>query len=256
MFKPWKLVVFFLLCLVFALVVNLPVQHVLSYVQLPKTVSLDGIDGTVTSGRAQEIRVNEFPLRSVNYRFLPSCLLLFKVCYKIRYEQGDLQVAYDVLNGDTEVSEAKVEYPVSELAQFMPKLPVNPVGGMELMIDELSLVEGRAGSLSGKLIWRNLGVNDPDVKIDIGDYQVDFFGNQQKYDFKFSDLDATLDVDGKGEIKADGQYNVDVKIKSDASLDANVKTVLSLVAKNVKYNEYRVEQKGRLPASTLKQIFR
>jgi len=255
MFKTWKLGLFFLLCLMFALLLNLPIKQVLPLVKLPNTVSLIGINGTAFNGTVQEININSFPLRSLDYRYQPSCILLLKVCYNVSYEQGIIEIGYDVLNGDTEISYAKVEYPVSELVRHVPNVPVNPVGRIELVIDDLSMVRGKPVALSGKLTWRDMGLDD-DIKINLGDYQIIFAGDQQKYDFKLTDLDASLDVGGAGNVRADGQYSVDIKIASEDSIEPRVKNVLDLVAAKTAYNQYRFEQKGRLPASITRQLFR
>jgi general secretion pathway protein N len=252
----WKLTLFFLFCLVIALLVNLPMQQVLPHVKLPATVRLAGVSGTVFDGTAQEVVINEFPLRSVNYHYLPSCLPLLKLCYGITYEKGDLRVAYNLLNGGTEVSEAMIEYRASELVQYLPNAPVKPAGRVQLQVDELTMLQGRMTTANGKLIWRNLGLDDESVKVDLGDYQVDFVGDQAKYDFKISDLDASLDVSGKAEIKPDGQYSLDVNVGSETGIDSNVKSVLNLVAVKTGYDKYRVQQKGRLSPAMTQQLFR
>ncbi len=256
MFKLWKFAVFFLLCLLGALLFSLPIQQVLPHIKLPDMVRTVGIDGTVIRGTAQEISINNFPLRKIRYRYMPSCLPLLKVCYKINYDRGEIRVAYDVLNGDTEVTRARIEYQAAELIKHVTNVPVKPAGRLELLIDDLSMVEGVPASVNGRLIWRDLGIDDDGIKISIGDYQVDFTGNPQKYNFKFNDLDADLDVVGKGEVKAGGQYNVDVKIGSDSEIDSNVKSVLNLIAAKAGYNQYRIKQKGNLPPNITRQLFK
>jgi hypothetical protein len=256
MLKLWKFTLFFLLCLVVALLFSLPIQQVLPHVKLPNTVRTVGIDGTVIKGTAQEISINNFPLREIRYRYLPSCIPLLKVCYKISYDQGEVRVAYDVLNGDTEITRTRIEYQAAELINYIPNVPVKPAGRLELIIDDSSLVGGVPTMINGKLIWRDLGIDDDGIKISIGDYQVDFTGDPKKYDFKISDLDADLDVTGKGEVMANGQYNLDVKIGSVDKIDPNVKSVLNLVAAQNGYNQYRIKQQGNLPPNITRQLFK
>ena len=256
MLKLWKFTLFFLLCLVVALLFNLPIQQVLPHVKLPNTVRTVGIDGTVFKGTAQEISINNFPLREISYRYLPSCIPFLKICYKISYDRGEVRVAYDVLNGDTEITRSRIEYQAVELINHIPNAPVKPAGRLELIIDDSSLVGGVPTAINGKLIWRDLGIDDDGIKINIGDYQVDFTGDTQRYDFKINDLDADLDITGKGEIKAGGQYDVDVKIRSDKEIDSNVKSVLNLVAAQNGYNQYRIQQKGNLPPNITRQLFK
>jgi hypothetical protein len=249
MFRVWKYTLFFLLCLVVALLFNLPIAQVLPYVKLPGSVQVSGVDGNVLKGSAAEVSVNDFPIRGIRYSYQPSCIPLLKVCYRIDYDQGQLQVAYDVLNGDTEVSKARIEYPVSSLMAYVPNALVRPVGRLQLQLDELSMMGETLVTASGELVWRDLGIDDNGIKIDIGDYQVDFSGNPKRYDFTFSDLDAALEVSGKGGISAAGQYDVDV-------IDPQVKSVLNVVAARGSDNKYRIEKKGKLPANITRQLFR
>jgi len=257
MLKLWKFALFFLLCLVLALLINLPIQQVLPYVKLPPTVQLTGIDGDLLKGRAREVKINDFPLRGIQYRYLPSCILLLKVCYQINYDQGQLQVAYDVLNGDSEISRSSVEYPVARLLAHAPMpLLIIPTGRLQLEIDDMSMQQDKLLAVNGKLIWRNLGIDDDGSKIDIGDYQVDFSGDASAYDFTFSDLNAALDVSGDGSVSSAGVYEVDVRISAENGMVPQVKSILDLVAVRSSVNQYRIEQKGRLPTNITRQLFR
>jgi general secretion pathway protein N len=257
MLKLWKFSLFFLLCLVVALLINLPIQQVLPYVNLPPTVQLDGIDGNLLKGKAEEVKINEFPIRGIQYRYMPSCIPLLKVCYQIDYDQGQVQVAYDVLNGDTEISRTSVEYPVARLLALLPTPAlVIPTGRLQLEIDDLSMQQNTLVAVNGHLIWRDLGLDDDGIKIDIGDYQVDFSGDASAYNFTFSDLNAALDVSGDGSVSSAGSYQVDVKISAESGIDPQVKSILNLIAVRSSVNKYRIEQKGRLPASITRQLFR
>ncbi len=246
---------FFLLCLVIALLFNLPISQVLPHVELPPSVQVSGVDGNVLGGAAVELRINDFPIRRIKYRYMPSCIPLLKICYRIDYDRGKVQLAYDLLNGDTEVSKTRIQYPVAELMKHVPNPLVRPVGRLQLNIDELTMLQDKLVTANGSLVWRDLGINDDGIKIDIGDYQVDFTGNPKQYDFTVHDLDAALDVSGSGNINATGVYVVDVKIGSQDGIDPQVKSVLNLVAKRSSVNKYRIEQKGRLPANLTRQLF-
>ena len=254
MFKTWKYTLFFLLCLVIALAINLPLAQLLPWVKLPDNIHLDAVEGTVIEGRAQQVMINQFPLRGVRYRLIPSCMVKLKVCYRIDYDQGHLRVAYDLVSGDTGVSNSRIDYPVATLLAYMPQLLVMPAGSLELEIDELILKQGKPASVAAKLVWRNLGVDDAGAQLDIGDYQVGISGNSSRYDLELSDLDASLDVAGKGQINA-GVYSLDVSISSDKGIDPQLKNVLELFARKTGHDKYHIQQSGRLPAEIAKQLF-
>jgi len=108
--------------------------------------------------------------------------------------------------------------------------------------------------MRGRLIGRGLGVAQSEADIDIGDLKIDIVGDGRQYDFKIVDLDASLDVDGQGNLSANGQDRVEVEISSEATIDPNIRNLLDLTAKKIKYNQYRIDQSGRLPHIT-RQIF-
>ena len=256
MVRIWQYLMFFLLCLVVALLLNLPVQHLLPHAQPPPGIQVAGIDGTLLQGRATRVSINRFPLDEVEYRYQPSCLPRLKLCYRFAYDRGELRAGYDLLNGDTEISETRIDYPVADLMQFVPNPLVRLVGRLELSVDELSYFEGKPAAMRGSLLWRNLGIDDEGIKLDIGDVMLDFDGNPgEGYDFTISDVDASLDVNGGGKILAGGAYEIDLRIGSDAGIDPQVKQVLGLVAKNVGNNQYRLQQQGRLPPNVTQQLF-
>ena len=256
MFKPWKFVLFFLLCLMLALLINLPIQQVLAKVKLSDSVQLSGVDGTLFKGRIATVTANQFPLRGVRYRFLPSCLAVLKLCYLIDYDQGRIQLGYDVLNGDSEISNSRVKYPAADILGRLPmSLPIKPSGNVVLEIDDLSMHGKKLATVDGRLIWRSLGVDQGDIQINIGDYQVDFNGDASQYELDFSDLDAELDVSGDGSVTADGHYNIDVRVSAESSIDAQVRSVLELIGKRSSVNKYRIEQQGQLPPRMTRELF-
>lgn len=255
MIRVWKFTLFFLLCLMVALVLNLPIQQVMAFVKLPANIQVSEIDGSLLRGRAAEVVINRFPLRDIRYHYQASCLLRLKVCYQLDYDRGRVNAAYDIVNGDSEVFEARIDYPVSELMAHVPNPLVQPAGKVEILVDEISLTNGKPNSVNGRLVWRDLGLDDTGIKVNIGDYQIDFSGTPEQYDFEISDLDASLDIEGDGSINPAGVYKLDIAIESETGIDSNVKTVLELVAKNVGYNKYRVQKTGRLPPQMRNQLF-
>ncbi len=236
---------------------SVSVQQVLPYVRLPPSIQLAGADGTVLKGKVSELRINDFPLRGVRYRYLPSCIPMLKICYQVVYNRGEIRLAYDLLHGDSEASRGEIDYPVADLLRLLPvEAPANPSGSLQLRIDDLSMQADKLVSINGSLIWNGMGLNDTGIKIDIGDYKVDFQGDPQSYEFTFSDLNATLDVSGDGLISADGLYQVDITIENDTGIDPHVKSVLNLVATRAGVNKYRIKKKGRLSSDVKRQLFR
>jgi hypothetical protein len=256
MFIVLRYTLIFLLCMTVVMLFSVSVQNVLPHVRLPPSIQLAGVDGTVLKGKVSELRISDFPLRGVRYRYMPSCIPMLKICYHVDYNRGEIRLAYDLLHGDSEASRSEIEYPVANLLRLLPvEAPVNPSGSLQLRIDDLSMQADKLVSINGSLIWSDLGLNDTGIKIDIGDYKVDFQGDPQSYEFTFSDLNAALEVNGHGQISADGRYQVDVTIENDTGLEPHVNSVLSRVATPAGVNKYRIRQKGRLSSDVTRQLF-
>jgi hypothetical protein len=233
------------------------VQKVLPYVSLPPSIQLAGADGTVLEGKVSELRVNDFPLRGVRYRYMPSCISKLKICYHVVYNRGEIRLAYDLLHGDSEASHGEIRYPVADLLRLLPEeLPANPSGSLQLRIDDLSMQADKLVSVNGSLIWNRMGLNERGFKIDIGDYKVDFQGDPKSYEFTFSDLNAMLNVSGNGQITADGRYQVDVTIEDDTGIDPHVNSILNKVATSAGVNRYRIRQEGILESNVTQLLFR
>jgi len=258
MFKPWKFILFFLLCLALSLLFNLPIQQVLPHLKMSDSVRLAGVDGTLLKGRVESITVDDFPVRGVRYRFLPSCIALLKVCYRVDYREGRIELAYDLLNGDTEINRSQLDYPVAQLLMRLPTAtPFRPGGRLQLEIDELSMLDNKLVAVNGRLIWRHLGVDQDEIQVDIGDYRVGFAGTPESYEFEFDDLDAALDVTGGGVVTADGNYQLDVRVASQSAIDPQVRSLLELIGKRgAGGNTYRIERQGQLRPNVTRQLFR
>ena len=253
----WRYTLIFLLCMTVVMLFGVSVQKVLPYVRLPPSIQLAGVDGTVLKGKVSELRISGFPLREVRYRYMPSCIPMLKICYHVVYKRGEIRLAYDLLHGDSEASHGEIEYPVADLLKLLPvEAPTNPLGSLQLRIDDLSMQADKLVSINGSLIWNGLGLDDTLIRIDIGDYKVDFQGDPQSYKFTFSDLNAELNVSGDGQISADGRYQVDVMIENDTGIEPPVKSILNRVATLAGINKYRIRQKGRLPNDVKQQLFR
>ena len=116
--------------------------------------------------------------------------------------------------------------------------------------------QDKMNSVNGKLIWHNLGLDDDGIKLDIGDYQIDFIGDSEKYELTFSDLDADLEISGDGSISSAGNYELDLRIEAGKGIDPHVKNVLNVVARRISGNKYRLQQKDSLPAEATQLLFR
>lgn len=255
MFSPWKLGLFFVLCLAASLAANTPAALVLPRLQLDPALRLAGVDGSVVRGRIERLEFHALALEGVRFRLRPRCLLGLELCYRLDSADGELLYAWDPLSGDATISDARLELPAAALAELGAALPLRLTGRLELELAELRLAAGRPVALDGQLVWRGMGADDGGQALRLGDYRASLSGDGEQYRAEFATLDASLRIDGDGDLRADGRYRLDLAIASEQPIDSRIKTLLELFARENGYNQYRVRREGQLPPGRLGPLF-
>ncbi|MCP3689371.1 MAG: hypothetical protein GY784_13255, partial [Gammaproteobacteria bacterium] len=73
---------FFLLCLSFGLLVTMPLVHPLAQLTIPQQIRFNGLDGTIGSGRLDQLSIDRVLFNNISYEFEASCLLKLSICYR------------------------------------------------------------------------------------------------------------------------------------------------------------------------------
>jgi len=240
----WKPALFFLVCLVIALLINMPVNQLLAQVSIPDKVKISRLQGTVFKGQAGELVVNQFPLRQLEYQADLSCLLTASLCYRIDFEDGTAMLSFNPVSKAIEITGFEADIPMQRLAAMSNQLLVSPSGSLKLKTDNLVIRQGKLVDVGGTVIWKNAGIVGEDF--DLGDYQLEFERGIDLYEFTLKDNDGMLDIDGKGILASDGKYTINIDIRGQAGLDSRIKNVLELVARKKGLNQYLIHRSGQL----------
>jgi hypothetical protein len=253
MFKAWKFILFFVICLLLALVVNMPLAHLLPHLVIPPNVQIQALQGNLIAGNVGLVSVNRYPLSDLNYRLKPACFLSLEICYQIDNQQGKVNLSYQLMAGTASIKQSDINLPATEIKRFNPQLLVSPVGKLHLNIKQLVIKDNKLGDIEGSLIWQDSGFAE--VKTNLGDYQLNVSGDGQNIQFVLSSLDALLTLNGGGLLKADGTYDININIASDTPIDSDIKNILELTTQKTAHNKYRFKQVGKLPAELLNKLF-
>ena len=250
--KRMGLGVFFVLCLSLALIINMPVSHVLAQFKLPNNISLSGVKGTVFDGNIDSLVVNKIQLSDLGYTFKPGCLLNLKACYEIDADQGQGQISANPIDQSIDLNGFEINYPLENLAAFSDKLLVRPSGDLQIFIDTLNLKQERVGQVNARVLWQQAGIVGE--AIELGDYELTIIQASQCYQFELKDLKALLTVNGNGQLKSSGQYSMNIAIESQPGLDQVIKSALEFVAKKKGLNRYDIRRSGQLPNQVLDHL--
>jgi len=243
---------FFVLCLFLALIVNMPVVHLLAQVKLPNNILLAGVKGTLFNGNVDSLLVNKIKVDDLAYSFQADCLLKLKICYDIEADLGNGQIQLDPVDQSLYLHNFEINYPLENLVAFADRLLVRPSGNLQIHIDTLNLKQQKVGGVNGRILWQQAGIVGE--TIELGDYELTVDQATRGYQFKLKDLKALLTVDGKGQLKADGKYSMNITIQSQPGLNQSIKSALEFVARKKGLNRYDVRRSGQLPGQVLKYL--
>lgn len=242
----------FLLCLCVSLVFNMPLVHLRPHIKLPNSIGLGNIEGTLLGGHIDVLQANGLQASNLNYKNKLSCLLKLKLCYQIDFDQGRGLVSANALDQSLGFSDARISYPVEELTVLFPQLLVKPSGDLQIDIEHLSFKQQKVSINKGFALWSRAGVVGE--SFDLGSYQLSVSSAKQSYQFELTDNKAELEVDGKGQLKSNGQYLINVNIKSKPGVDQQIKGALDLIGKKRGLNQYTMQHTGQLAKQVLSQL--
>lgn len=250
--KIWKPTLFFIFCLLVSLVINLPVAVILGEINVPANIKLSGVTGRLSEGQVSQIYVNQFPIQDVNYHADLSCLLTLNICYQINYLNGTGRISFNPLTNQATIQKLDVDYSMAELSPLMSQLLVKPTGDLSLKANLIGIKQNKINNIDGFAIWSNAGVAGENINL--GAYQLGIVREDESYRIELTDRDAILDIDGKGRLKSNGQYTVEINIKAKSGLDASIKSLLELSTRKRGLNEYSFNRQGQLPPQVISQL--
>ncbi|MBE1300451.1 MAG: type II secretion system protein N [Alteromonadaceae bacterium] len=215
------------------LVSELPANQVLSRVNLPQQLSIQGVSGSVWSGRAESIRYAGTTVFNAqwNLRFLP--LLLGRASIDIK--AGDRRDSDSIsINGHISLSKGKIL--ADNLQMYIPTdivmanlaipLPVNASGRFKVDINQLVYPQS-CQELQGNGQWLNAGVAGTSGNIELGQFDATLACQEDKIAVKVAPpnklgLDVTALVDNKGKISATGRFKVDPSLPQEVHVAASL----------------------------------
>ncbi len=243
---------FFLLCLLLGLALNMPVTHLLAQVTLPESIRPGHVDGTIFHGRIQRLSIDRVQINAINYQFQPGCLLSLRICYWLDFDQGRGDVGASLLSQNLTFDNFQIEYPLENLSVYADQLLVQPSGNLQVDIRSLTLKQNKLLGIDAIVVWRDAGIVGE--SINLGDYELTLNSQKHAYQFALRDMKAVLTVDGKGDLKSNGQYTTNISIQSQPGLNNQIKTALEFVAKKQGLNKYNIRRTGKLPGHFMSKI--
>jgi hypothetical protein len=252
MISIWKPALFFVFCLLITLLLNMPAGYPLARVEFPQQIKISQLEGSLLKGQVGGLSVKKLVIEDLEYKFDISCLITVSLCYRLNFTDGSMLVKFVPISGSLEISRLDAELSMANLAGLTDQLLVKPAGNLHLISDKLIFEQGKLADIDAIAVWKNAGIAGEDI--DLGDYQLNIARQNQQYLVYLVDKEAVLDVEGKGELKPDGRYSLDININARSGLDANVKNALDLVASKKGLRQYNIRRTGVLDKNLLSYL--
>jgi len=249
----WRPVLFFLVCLTVALLINMPARLVLNQVQIPANLKISRLQGTLFRGEVGELRVGQLAINQLTYRIDLSCLLTATVCYQLVFEEGLVRAGFEPISQTIRLSQLDAEFPIQQLAALGNQLLVSPSGRLRVESDSITIRQGKVVEFDALTTWSNAGIIGEDFNL--GDYQLEITKDSELYRLILQDKDAVLDIGGEAKLSSDGNYSLNINIQARAGLDSRIKNALELVAQKKGLSQYSVRRSGQLDSKISNLLF-
>ncbi len=246
----------FVLAFLIGALINIPAIQVMSLITLPKQLAYQGVQGSVTNGKVDRIEVQGYTISNLKFHFQAICLLKIAACYQLSSDEDGvlLNLEYSLLSQDIGISDSYIDLPGS-IFDGIPNMLVKPAGDFRIEIGQLQLSsDQKLTDLKALLKWNNAGIKGENQVI--GNYAASVSNSKEGIDALLSDHNSLLGLKGNVTLNWNGNYETDLELEHKPGLNPSLISVLDVSAKKSGLNQYRMKQKGVLPANLLNLLAR
>ena len=219
-----------LVCLVIYfifLIVKLPAAQVLSKIQLPKSVNISNISGTIWHGHAQRAQINGLPINDLNWSLSFFPLVLGKI--STDFKVGNLR-DLDQISATGHVSFSGQRFQSENLLAYVPAnlaisllplpIPIQADGRFKVQLNEVDYQAG-CQSFSGNGQWLNANFTGVTGVIELGSFDADLSCEDKSIVLNVKQPNR-FGLTAKTSIAANMKFTIKGRFKPEASLPKEV----------------------------------
>lgn len=229
------------------LLLTLPARHVWGWLGGGQ-LAVQGIEGTLWSGRVARLAHPAFPVGPLAWRLRPQAVLLGRLEYQVFAQSGqgggELRAGRGLFAGRY-VAAAHLSVPAAELAQRLGQKMVSLAGDFQIDIDELKLSADGIGALQGVLVWRDARIVQPSPMA-LGNPRMQLGLREGQIVGTLDNEGGPLELSGEVLIGMDRHYRLDALLKPRAAADAPLRQALGLLGAPDAQGRYRLQYSGTL----------
>ena len=232
------------------LLATIPAKPVANLINKNSTITLHGISGTLWSGKAHALNINnKVRLSNTEWSFKIWKLLLGRIAVDIDTQYLSHSIKTEIgssLLGKYFVSGLKAKLPASNMAQ-LANIPLMKISGSFLIdIEHAQWKNGDLPTAIGKIIWENATVTVTDsaslgnVEILLGE------SNMELLRAEINNQGGDIKISGVAELAPEANYTVSIKLSPTATANKNIRQSLGLFSEKQSTGEYLFTNSGSL----------
>lgn len=230
-----------------SLVYTAPAHLTMRY--LPPSVTVAEVGGTLFSGHAEDVKINDFNLGQVSWTLKPLFLLLGKLKAQVRVDRDALSGngAVFVTFGQAGVEDAKFSASADLLSGYLGAYGVRLDGQFDLELQSFTATPEGPGDAQGLLIWHDARLIQPSP-LKLGDVRFDISQQEDAAVGILNNNGNTLILDGQMEVKAGWQYLTRIKVEPTRTTPKYLRQTLKLLGRADSKGAVTLTQNGNLAA--------
>lgn len=237
-----------------SLLVLLPAEPVLEW-GAPRlqeqglTVAASGLEGSVWSGEAATLSVNEAPVGRAEWDLSPWSMLLGRIGahWRVQPQGGYLSGDLTATAGQLRLTDMEGRLPAAQVMGYAPALPVQIEGEISTRMERLVLSGTAIGEASGTLVWHDAAVTSP-MEMPLGDLRVELStaadGNIVG---DVGDAGGPLEVAGEVVLSPEGTYRLELNLGTRSGASQELEQALGMLGRPGPGGKHRLTYSGRLP---------
>lgn len=235
------------------LIYSLPAQQVLGWFADSGTapgLRLAGASGTAWSGEARSLSYRNKRLGELSWNFQPSYLFLGKLAYGFELKDTGQQATGTLLAGlgsDYRIQDLDALLLASRLPDLLQQRQVQ-IGG-KVRTDQLALIfkENQITAAEGAVEWLGGSLQSP-FNLNVGDLRADLVTDPDSGDItgEIRDLKGAIAVQADLRLKADGNFQLNGKLKPGDTADPGLTGALKAVGREQSDGTIVVKYSGRM----------
>jgi general secretion pathway protein N len=224
-----------------------PLLYHWSRTDMVPQIQVFGARGNLWQGQATSINLAGIQLQTVRWQLRPLSLLILRVSHRVtaQTEGGELDAVISrSLLGTLRVSSLKGSLPVEQLGPSL-QLPVLPVSGrMQFELDQLKLSNGRPIQAKGVVEFKGLVFSFTSPPAALGSYRGELSTTDEIIKLTITSESGDVEANGSAEVKPEGQYTLDLKLRPRATASASVSGLLQSLGRSDAEGWYLLRRNG------------